>query len=216
MRSAAQTALAPTGFDHALQRVSALRVRQRRELAELVGFETRNKYAIESEDGRPLGFAAEQGKGFLGFLLRQFLGHWRPFEVTVFDEARQPVLTARHPFRIWFQRLDIQSADGTPMGALQQRWAVFSKKFDVLDAHGQVLLTVSSPLWRVWTFPFRRGDSQVAVVQKRWSGLVREAFTDADDFRVEFSDSQLSSRERALVLTAAIFVDLVYFEHKAH
>ena len=66
-------------------------VRQRRELAELFGFETRNKYEIASESGGALAFAAEQQKGIAGFLFRQFLGHWRTFEIKFFSPDRAGV-----------------------------------------------------------------------------------------------------------------------------
>jgi hypothetical protein len=56
---------------------------QRKELAELFGFETRSKYAIEA-DCVPFAFAAEQGKGDRAFLARMFHGHYRTFEIHFF------------------------------------------------------------------------------------------------------------------------------------
>jgi len=199
----------------AVQRSNELMVVQRRELAELIGFETRNKYAIEA-DGSQVGFAAEQGKGALALLGRLFIGHWRTFELHFFDEARQLVLRALHPFRFFFQRLEVSRADGRPLGAVQQRFAFFSKRFDVLDASDQVLLTVSSPIWRPWTFRFERQGRDVARVEKKWTGILTEAFTDADRFRVSFESSELTLDERALVLASAVFIDMQYFEHKAN
>ena len=190
-------------------------LRQRRELAELIGFETRNKYALETGDGRPLDFAAEHADGLLGMVARHFLGHWRRFELVFFDAERRPVVRARHPFRWFFQRLDIEREGSGAIGALQQRWAPLSKRFDVLDAHGQLLFEVRSPFWRLWTFPFTRGGQQRACIQKRWAGTLGELFTDADSFRVTFDDGALSADERLLVLAAAVFVDLQYFEKKA-
>jgi uncharacterized protein YxjI len=198
-----------------LTTLPALYVRQRRELAELIGFETRNKYAIQDERGRDLGYAAEQQKGFLGFLLRQFLGHWRTFEITVFDAARQPVLRAIHPFRWFFQRLEVWRADGSYVGALQQRFGIFTKKFDVEDTSGRVVLTVRSPFFSFWTFPFTRDGRVVAAVEKKWTGLLAEAFTDKDTFRVRYDDPALDETDRVLVLASALFVDLIYFEKKA-
>jgi uncharacterized protein YxjI len=192
-----------------------LMVRQRRELAELFGFETRNKYAITLPDGRDIGFAAEQQKGLFGAVMRQLLGHWRTFEIHLFDSARQLALRAVHPFRFFFQRLEVYSATGQLLGALQQRFALLSKRFDVLDAHGRVLMSVRSPFWRLWSFPFEKAGREVAVVEKKWTGLLAEVFTDKDTFRVGLSDSSLSAQERQLVLAASLFVDLQYFEHKA-
>lgn len=193
----------------------ALLITQRRELAELIGFETRNKYAVATEDGRDIAFAAEQQKGFLGFLMRHFLGHWRAFDMHIFDAERRQVLTAHHPFRWFFQRLEVRTADGRPLGALQRRFALLAKRFDIEDAAGTARMTVSSPLWKPWTFPFEKDGREVAVVTKKWSGLLTEAFLDKDKFRVEFADPALTADDRLVLLAAALFIDLQFFEQKA-
>ena len=84
-----------------------------------------------------------------------------------------------------------------------------------MDASGRALLTVSSPIWRPWTFAFDRQERTLARVEKKWSGLLREAFTDADRFRVTFDPNGLNLDERSLVLAAALFIDLQFFEQKA-
>ncbi len=194
---------------------NALMVGQRRELAELIGFETRNKYAVTTEDGRDIAYAAEQQKGFLGFLMRQFLGHWRSFDIHVFDVERREVLIAHHPFRWFFQRLEVRTADGRYLGALQQRFSLVYKRLDVEDASGVARMTVSSPIWKPWTFPFEKDGRVVASVLKKWSGLLTEAFLDKDKFRLEFTDRSLTADERLVLLAAALFIDLQFFEQKA-
>jgi uncharacterized protein YxjI len=179
---------------------------------ELFGVETRNKYAIEV-NGAPLAFAAEQGRGGLAFLARMFFGHWRRFEIHFFDNARQLVLRAVHPFRFFFQRLEVHDATGRQLGAVQQRFALLWKRFDVTDPSGRLLLRVASPIWRPWTFAFERDERELARVEKKWSGMLTEVF--ADRFRVAFESPELSLDERALVLAAGIFIDLQYFEQKA-
>ena len=101
------------------------------------------------------------------------------------------------------------------MGAIQKRFSFFSKKFDVENELGQVIMEVCSPIWRIWTFPFMRNGEKIAEIQKKWSGILSEAFTDRDNFRVEFTSRALSEEERVLVMAAAVFVDLLYFESKA-
>ena len=192
----------------------ALMIRQRKELAELIGFETRNKYELVSDSGTQVGFCAEQSRSIFGFLIRQFLGHWRKFEFQIFDAGRVPFLRAVHPFRFFFQRLEVYRVDGRPLGAIQQRFAFFAKKFDVEDSQGRVIMQVNSGLFSFWTFPFRRGSVEVGKVTKRWSGALKEIFTDTDNFRVEWSPT-LSLDERCLILAAGLFIDLQYFERKA-
>lgn len=197
-----------------LSRSVELQVVQRKELAELFGFETRNKYAIEA-DGVPVAFAAEQGKGAGALVARYFLGHYRRFEIHFFDAERNLTFRAIHPFRWFFKRLEVVDASGRSIGAIQQRFAILSKRFDVQDAAGNVVLSVSSPLWRPWTFAFTRSGGELARIEKKWAGLLSEAFTDGDRFRVVYSSWDLGVDERVLVLAAAIFVDLMYFEQKA-
>lgn len=203
------------GLADEIVKQQALWVQQRYELAELIGFETCNKYAITTEGGAMLAYAAEQGQGLLGFLGRYFLGHWRTFDIFVFDADRNKLLVAHHPFRWVFQRLEISNAQGRPLGALEVHFSLLTKRFDVEDATGKVRMTVSSPLWRLWTFSFMKGERQVAVVTKKWSGLLTEGFTDTDRFRIEFEDPRLTVEERQLLLAAALFIDIQYFENKA-
>ena len=197
-----------------LLRTKNLLIQQRRELAELLGIETRNKYEIKNEDKTTVAYVAEQGKGFLNLLLRGFLGHWRTFEVHFFSKDRQLIMVAKHPFRWFFQRLEIYNSDGECIGFLQQRVSILTKKFDVLSAFEQLAMEVRSPFWKLWTFPFARNGRNIAFVRKKWSGIFSETFTDRDNFVIEFSDQNLSQKERQIILAAGVFIDLLYFENR--
>lgn len=190
-------------------------VQQIREVAEWFGFETRNKYQILDANKNPVAYAAEQQKGFLGFLLRQFLGHWRVYSIHFFNPKREVVMVAHHPFRFYFQRLEIKDHSGRAIGALQKRFSILTKRFDVENANGQFLMEVSSPIWKFWTFPFYVGDKAVAHVRKKWSGVFSEVFTDRDNFHVEYNSQELNDTQKKLILAAALFIDLQYFENKA-
>ncbi len=192
-----------------------IRVRQRRELAELFGFETRNKYEIQNAMESPIGFAAEQGKGFFGLLARGFLGHWRNFEIHVFNFDRTPWLVLRHPFRLFFQRIEVSDVSKERVGALQQRFSVFTRYFDLEDSRGKVRFQMRAGFFSFWTFPVYQGNTKVAQIEKKWSGLLREAFTDSDHFEVHFLSEILTEADRQLILAAALFVDIQYFERKA-
>lgn len=198
-----------------LTQETQVHVKQQRELLELAGFETRNKYQISSQNGLAIGYAAEQGKGFLGFLFRQFLGHWRRFNLTFFDVSRRPLFSCRHPFRFFFQRLEIIDLQGSLLGYCQQRFSIFSKKFDIVSMGSRKTFYMKSGFFRIWSFPVYHHDREVARISKKWSGLLKEVFLDADSFTLEYFDSSLTEEERKLFLAAALFVDLQYFEKKA-
>ena len=195
---------------------SLLYINQKLEMAEWIGFETRNKYQILDQQQRPLAYAAEQGHGIFQQIFRQFLGHWRSFNIVIFTLDRRVFLQVHHPFRWYFRRLEIKDNADALLGVVEKRFALLHKSFAVTDSSGRFLCEVSSPIWQPWTFPFQKRKRNVAIVRKKWSGLLNEGFTDKDKFTVEFSDPQLGELERRLILAAALFIDLQYFEKKAN
>ncbi len=198
-----------------LKNHNVIGVRQRRELAELLGFETRNKYEIHDSQGNTLGYAAEKRFGWLDFFVRQWFGHWRRFEIQIFDSNRNLQIVARHPFRWFFQRIDVATADGKSIGFLQQRFGLLTKKFDFYGYRGELLFEMRSGFFRIWSFPIFNQGRKVGMISKKWAGLLQEAFLDADTFRVEV-DATTQHDHKLLILTGALFVDLLYFENKVH
>ena len=189
-------------------------IQQRKEIAELFGFETRNKYEIKNKNNELIGFAAEQGKGIFNLFARSFLGHWRKFSIHIFDQNQQLILKAKHPFRWFFQRLEIYNSQDQKIGYLQQRFAILTKHFDIYDHNDQVILTVKSPFYKIWTFPIFKRDQEVAKIQKKWSGLLKEVFMDADNFHIDFGQIN-EEKHKQLILCSSFFIDLQYFERKA-
>lgn len=198
-----------------LEEHQELLIKQVFEGAELFGFETRNKYQILDKRGNSLGHIAEQQKGMMGFFLRQYLGHWRTFDLHIFDHTRTEVLYAHHPFRFFFQELEIKDKNKKLIGHIEQKFSILSKKFEVRDSYNRVLFEINSPFWKIWTFPFIKRGREVAKVQKKWSGFLAEGFTDKDSFLISFGYQGLSQTERELILAASIFIDLQYFERKS-
>lgn len=196
-----------------LAQQNILIIKQRREMIELLGFETRNKYEILTEDNQVIGFAAEQQKGYLGILLRQIFGHWRKFDIHIFDAQRIQQFLAHHPFRFYFQRLQVQDMHGHTLGHLEKQFSILSKKFRIFDAHDRETAQMYSGLFKIWKFPIIREDREIAVISKKWGGALKEIFMDADSFAIEFKDPQLKPEEKAVLLNAAIFIDLLFFEN---
>jgi len=190
-----------------------LTVRQRKLWLELLlNFEMKNSYDVYDDQQMPVFRVREQGNGFLAFLKRIFLGPLRPFSALVTDLGTDaPVMLVRRPFRFIFHRLEVTGADGQPLGAIQRRWSWLRRIYVVEDASGNVVADVFGPILRPWTFEVRIDGHPQAVIRKRWSGLLKEAFTDADNFGVEIGALD-SPRLKALVFAATVLIDVVHFE----
>lgn len=189
-----------------------LAVRQRRELLEVFsGWETRNRYEIDGADGQPLYYAAESGGGIGAFFLRQWLGRKRPFTLDVVDPGGNKMLSLKRPFRFWLSRAEVYDGSGTLLGTIRQRFAFFRRIYTVEGPAGGVGAELYGPFFKPWTFEVRVRGNTVGKIAKRWSGLLKEAFTDADNFGIEMGPS-VEERLRPLLLAATFLIDFVHFE----
>ena len=55
--------------------------------------------------------------------------------------------------------------------------------------------------------------NEVARISKKWSGLLKEYFTDTDNFMVEFGTKAWSAAQRAVIVATAISIDFDFFEN---
>ena len=203
-----------------LQAYDGFFVKQRTEGFELFGFEGANSYDILAPDGQRVFHAAERQGGFWDGFSRQLAGHTlRAFEVDVVDESGRPVLHISHPPRWILQRIEVRSGSGRLLGTLEQCFTWIDKKLVVRDAAGQPRFSMVSSLLTPWDFGFTRtpprSGRRVAEIRKVWGGITRELFTDADAFSLSYESRSLEPEERALLLAATLFIDLVWFEVNA-
>ncbi|MBU2530993.1 MAG: scramblase, partial [Elusimicrobia bacterium] len=56
-----------------------------------------------------------------------------------------------------------------------------------------------------------KNDVEVGKIIKKWSGLGKEAFTDADNFNITFPQG-IDVKQKAILLGALFLIDLLYFE----
>ena len=190
-----------------------LTVRQRKRWFEiLLSFELRNAYDVYDQSQMPVLRVREGGSGLGALFKRLFLGPFRPFQAAVLDLGTEaPVLHLRRPFRFIFHRLEVTTPEGEHLGAIQRRWSWLRRIYVIEDAQGQVVADLFGPILRPWTFEVRVGEEVRGVIRKRWSGLLKETFSDADNFGVELGtlgEPQL----KVLTFAATVLIDVVHFE----
>ncbi|MGB0835333.1 MAG: phospholipid scramblase-related protein [Psychrobium sp.] len=190
---------------------SSLMIKQQKEWGEIItGFETLNKYVISDAAGGQLYFAAEQ-KG--SWLARQFFKASRPFTLAVLDGNSQQQMTVSRPFRWLFPEATIYGQNGKTLGVVKKHFSLISKKYSLFDAQGRVIYTLKGPLLKPWTFNIRQGERDVGKITKKWSGLLKESFSDADNFGVIFPDDA-DVETKAFLLGVVFLIDFVHFENK--
>ena len=196
-----------------LSSISGLVVSQQKEWGEiLTGFETKNRYAISDVSGSRLYLAAEEAGSTL---LRLFLKALRPFTIAVLTENGQVILRVIRPFRFYFHRADVVDSQGQTIGVIERRFSVLRRIYSVLDSSGEEVFQLFGPILHPWTFQIKNDGIEYGKITKKWSGLLKEGFTDADNFGVMFP-AEWDVKLKALFLGAVFLIDFVHFENKGN
>jgi len=196
-----------------LQSVSGLAVSQQKEWGEiLTGFEGINKYVVSDEHGTDLFYALEERGSVLA---RLFLKAYRPFAIDVLSRDGENLLRIERPFRFYFHTAQVFDGSGKLLGTLQRHFSVLRRVYSVLSADGVKLFDLFAPLLHPWTFSILEGGRQRGMIQKKWTGLAKETFTDADNFGVTFP-SDWPVEQKTLALGAVFLIDFVHFENKGN
>lgn len=196
-----------------MERLSSVRglfVSQKKEWGEvLTGFETKNRYAVLDANGSELYMAVEEdGSTIMRWLLKAM----RPFEISIRTYDNQMVLRVVRPFRFYFHQLNVFDPRGKLLGTIQKRFSFIRRIYSVLDGSGQEIFQLFGPVLHPWTFEIRKGERLQGKITKKWSGLVKEGFTDADNFGVTFP-VEWDMKLKSLLLGAVFLIDFVHFEN---
>lgn len=192
----------------------SIQVRQLIEMSKvLIGWDARNQYEVSGPDGRPLGYVGETGGGVAAALLRNFWA-FRTVRLELMTMGGTVALVMTRPWTLLFAKIRVEAWDGRPLGTIQQRFHLLRRTFEVLSPAGNSLAIIQGPFFKRWTFEVHRQGRLVAMIRKRWSSLTQEAFTDADNFTVEFDPALADGPLRQLILAATIGIDLAFFERK--
>ena len=197
-----------------LEAIGDLVVRQRKEWGEIItGFETRNRYSIEDVHGQQLYVAAEASGSTM---MRIFLRSLRPFTIGIFSGSSDTMLLkiTRH-FRWYFHRVEVEDDQGESLGVVERQFSILNRKYAVSRDGGLEDYYIEGPLLSPWTFYIKdsKGEEHGKII-KKWSGLFKEPFSDADNFGVTWP-AQWDARFKSLMLGAVFLIDFIHFENKA-
>jgi hypothetical protein len=188
--------------------VDHLMIRQDVERLEaFIGFEQANNYSISDSLGNVLFLAAEESDGWA----RQLLKSFRPFTMHIGTPDGEAVLSLERPWRFYFHELDVMDAQGRRLGYIKKRWSLVNRRYTLVDEVAGKSYDIFGPFFKPWTFAIRENGADVGAIRKKWSGALREMFTDADVFGVEFP-REMEIRRKAVFLGAVFLIDFLHFE----
>ena len=170
--------------------------------------EVNNEYAIFNREGMQIGAVRQVGQSTLKKVMRvvssldQFMTH----HLQVVDLSGAVVLTLTRPAKFMKSRVIVNDAMGNQIGEISQSNMLGKIKF-ALKANGQEVGSINAENWRAWNFNIQNTQGEeVARITKTFEGLLKTAFTTADNYVVEVH-RELGDPLRQLVVAAALSVD---------
>jgi len=220
----------PPGLEY-LTLIDQLIVKQKVEAMEAVagvlGYncETKNKYKIKNVLGQNVFKAKED----TDCCTRYLCGPLRSFDMIIKDNADQEVLHLQRPYRCQsccfpccLQELEVSSPPGTVIGYVKQNWTCLKPKFTIYDADDNEVLVIVGPMctfsmcgdveFKIMTTD---EENEIGKISKQWSGMLKEAFTDTDNFGINFP-MDLDVKCKATLLGALFLIDYMFFEKKGN
>ena len=174
------------------------------------GLESKNKYRVLDESGKDLLFAYEKS----GFFARNMLDTHRPLEIMVMDGNQKNELSVKRDFFFFKPQYSIKDENGNALGYVKKKSLVSIFKFKIMDANDSLKYMAQAKVTSPWTYKVFENDQEQAVVSKKWSGFGKEAFTDADNFFVDYG-SVKDQNLRKLLLGFVFALDLTKFEKES-
>lgn len=212
----------PPGLEYLLQ-VDQLLIKQKVEVLEtLVGIETNNQYDVCNSMGQKVYLDAED----TDCCTRNWCGPNRAFELRIIDHSQQEVIHLSRPLRCscclcfcCLMYVRVEAPPGNLIGHVRQDWSFLRPAFTLESASERKLLKILGPVCTTsilchdvqFEVLSVKGGQRVGTISKQWSGLLREAFTDADTFGVLFP-MDLDVKVKALLLAATFLIDYMFFE----
>jgi len=106
-------------------------------------------------------------------------------------------------------KVEVLDGTGTKIGYLRSKLFTLGGGFLVFSADDQLFAEVKGD-WKGWNFRLVDATGrEMGIVTKKWAGLGKELFTNADQYRIQVTEGGSSN---ALILAAALAIDIVFKE----
>ncbi|XP_077100271.1 phospholipid scramblase 1 isoform X2 [Siphateles boraxobius] len=128
-----------------------------------------------------------------------------------------PAIPGCPPGLEYLTQMEIQAPPGNTVGYVLQQWHPFLPKFTIQNEHREPVLKLQGPFCGWSCLPdvdfeiLTMDEVGIGKISKQWTGLLREAFTDSDNFGIQFP-MDLDVRMKAVMIGACFLIDFMFFE----
>jgi uncharacterized protein YxjI len=168
---------------------------------------------LDPDTGAQLGQAKDEpSMKWLRLLVKKVL---LPTDVRVYGPGQMaPQLTVHKHVGFLRTRLTVHGASGELLAQLRSKVFSLGGAFEVNDAQGLPMGELKGD-WKGWDFAFTVNGQVFGRITKKWAGLAKELFTNADQYLVVLEGpGEAHPQGLALLTGLALAVDVVFKERQ--
>jgi len=177
-------------------------------------FKFENAYKVYGENGELIGAINQKlttGQKMLRLVLKKPM---LPFLLEIRNAQDGLEGTISRGWTFWMSKITIADAQGSPIGIIKQKFKFFKPTFTIFT-DSEVQLAQITGDWKAWNFVIKDANqAPIGAISKKWAGAVKELFTTADKYNVTISGDVTDKKSKAVIVSAAITIDMVLKESK--
>ncbi|MBP1628509.1 MAG: oxidoreductase [Holophagaceae bacterium] len=165
---------------------------------------------LDAETQVSLGQAKDEPAAWAKWLRLLVKKAMLPTTLNVYAGGKpEPILSIHKRPALFRTRLEIRDGFGRPIAGLQSRVFTLGGAFRILDPSGQDMGELKGD-WKGWDYSASLRGEAIGIVTKKWAGVLKEVFTNADQYLVQADRPE----NLPLMLGMALSIDLVYKERQ--
>uniref|UniRef100_A0A673NJB8 Phospholipid scramblase n=1 Tax=Sinocyclocheilus rhinocerous TaxID=307959 RepID=A0A673NJB8_9TELE len=123
---------------------------------------------------------------------------------------------------IFHLQMEVQAPPGTTVGYVKQDWHPCYPKFSIQGPNKETVMKLEGPCLACnccgdvnfeinWQVCVSNHKFPIGRISKQWSGLLKEVFTDTDNFGIQFP-MDMDVKMKAVLMGVCFLIDFVFFE----
>lgn len=175
-------------------------------------FKFHNEYKVYDPMGLPVGAVTQHVTGWHKFLRLFLKKAMFPFELKVTDNNEKVLATIHRGWTFWMSKITIMDGEGNLTGFIRQKFRFLKPRFQVFDATETQIAEINGD-WKAWNFTITdQNGNQIGIINKKWGGVAKEFFTNADKYHVSIEPGYAEDRNKINIVVTAITIDMVLKE----
>ncbi len=171
-----------------------------------------NTYKVYDAEGNEIGAIKENLPGSRALLSLFVSKKNLPFTLEVYNAQEKIVATLERGFTFFMSSVQILDESKSQIGTIKQKFGL-KPKFILEDMNKNQIATIQGD-WTAWNFTITDASGkEIGNISKKFNGLAKEFFTDADKYAVNIDPSVTDPIQRMAIASTASAIDMILKEN---